>query len=147
MGNIAILPFGVHGDGGRGIRHPRRPGAGPIGGSSHFIGGALEVGVGHHGRAAVARADDEDRVEVVSSDRAVEVDVDEVEPGSRAPVAEQPRLDVLEPQRLAQQRVVQQVDLSDREVVRRPPVGVDAIELLGAERARRRLLVLRVQER
>ena len=71
-----------------------------------------------------------DRVEVARLDDAVQVRVDEVQPGRRAPVAEQPRLDVLEPQRLAQQRVVEQVDLADRQVVRRPPVGVDQVELL-----------------
>jgi len=32
-------------------------------------------------------------------------------------MAQQPRLDVLERQRLAQQRVVEQVDLPDREVL------------------------------
>jgi hypothetical protein len=37
---------------------------------------------------------------------------------------EQARLDVLRPERLAEQRVVEEVDLADREVVRRPPVGV-----------------------
>jgi len=79
---------------------------------------------------------DVDRAEVVPCDHAVEVGVDEVQPGRRAPVAEQPRLDVLERERLAQQRVVEQVDLSHREVVRGAPEGVEARELLGAERAR-----------
>ena len=48
---------------------------------------------------------------------------------------EQPRLDVLGLQRLSQQRVVQQVDLADREVVGRAPVGVDEGELLGGQRS------------
>ena len=52
-------------------------------------------------------------------------------PGRRAPVAEQPRLDVLRLERLAQQRVVEQVDLADRQVVGRAPVGVDPAELVG----------------
>ena len=59
---------------------------------------------------------------------AVHVRVDEVQPGRGAPVAEQARLDVLERQRLAQQRVVQEVDLPDRQVVGGAPVGVDQIE-------------------
>ena len=51
------------------------------------------------------------------------------EPGRGAPVAEQPRLDVLRPERLAQQRVVLQIDLADGQVVRGPPVGVEEVEL------------------
>ena len=66
------------------------------------------------------------RVEVAGRDDPVQVRVDEVQAGGGAPVAEQPRLDVLGPQRLAQQRVVEQVDLADRQVVGGPPVGVDA---------------------
>ena len=57
---------------------------------------------------------DVDRVEVARPDRAVQVRVDEVEPGRRAEVAEQARLHVLRLQRLAQQRVVEQVDLARR---------------------------------
>jgi hypothetical protein len=46
---------------------------------------------------------------------------------------QQPRLDVLERQRLAQQRIREQVDLPDREVVRGAPVGVQALPLVGAQ--------------
>jgi hypothetical protein len=45
-------------------------------------------------------------------------------------MAEQPRLDVLDRQRLAQERVVEEVDLADRQVVGRAPVGVDERELV-----------------
>ena len=58
-------------------------------------------------------------------------------PGHRAEVAEQPRLDVLGQQRLAQQRVGHQVDLADRQVVRRAPPGVEPAQRVGVERARR----------
>ena len=61
-------------------------------------------------------------------DDAIQVHVDEVQPGRRAPVPEQARLDVLERQRLAQQRIVEQVDLADREIVGRAPPGVDLRE-------------------
>ena len=86
----------------------------------------------------MARAGDVDRVEVARADRAVQVRVEEVQPGRRAPVAEQPRLDVLEAQRLAQQRVVEQVDLPDRQVVRGAPVGVEALAARRVRAARRR---------
>ena len=92
--------------------------------------GAFEPGIGDQRRAAVARAGDEDHVQVVRLDHAVQVQVDEVQPGRRAPVAEQPRLDVLDAQRLGQQRIVEQVDLADGEVVRGAPVGVHAREFV-----------------
>ena len=60
--------------------------------------------------------------------------VDEVQSRRRAEVAEQARLHVLGPQRLAQQRVVEQVDLADREIVRRTPVRVDQAQLLLGQR-------------
>ena len=50
--------------------------------------------------AAVAGAADVDHVEVVRLDHAVQVDVDEVQPRRRAPVAQQARLDVLDLERL-----------------------------------------------
>ena len=95
---------------------------------------ALEVGVRDEAGAAVAGAGDVDRAQVALADRAVQVDVEQVEAGRRAPVAEQPRLHVLRLQRLAQERVVEEVDLPDGEVVRGAPVGVDAAQLVGLER-------------
>jgi len=50
----------------------------------------------------------------------------------------QARLDVLGPQRLAQQRVVLQVDLGDGEVVRRLPVGDKTVQLGFAQLGHRR---------
>ena len=50
-------------------------------------------------------------------------------PGRRAPVAEQPRLDVLASERPSQERIVEQVDLADGEVVRRAPERVDFCQL------------------
>ena len=79
-------------------------------------------------------AGDENGVQIVRFDRAVDVRVDEVETGRRAPVAEQPRLDVLGAQRLAQQGVVEQVDLTDGEIVRGAPPRVEQIELACGER-------------
>ncbi len=96
--------------------------------------GALEVGVRHQGRAAVPGAGDVERLEVAPHDRAVHVRVDEAQAGRGAPVAEEPRLDVLDAQGLAQEGVVEQVDLPHRQVVRRAPPGVDAGELLVGER-------------
>jgi hypothetical protein len=55
---------------------------------------ALQVGVGHHSRAAVARPGHIEHVQVVMADHAVQMRVDEVLPWCRAPVAQQHALDV-----------------------------------------------------
>ncbi len=97
--------------------------------------GALEVHVRDQPRAAVARAGDVDRVEVALAYHAVQVRVDEVQARRRAPMAEQARLGVLDPQRLAQQRVLQQVDLAHRQVVGGAPVGVEQLQLGRSQRS------------
>ena len=98
--------------------------------------GPLEVDVRDDRRAAVARAGDVEHRLLGAADEPVELGVDEVQARRRAPVAEQPRLDVLGAQRLAQQRVVAQVDLRDRQVVRGLPVGEQPVELGVVERWR-----------
>jgi hypothetical protein len=55
--------------------------------------------------------------------------VDEVEARCRPPVAEKPRLDVLQFQRQLQERVVEQIDLTDREIVGGTPPCVDEFQL------------------
>ena len=105
--------------------------------------GALEIRVRHQPRPAVARSGDVDHLEVALGDDAIEVDVDEVQARRRPPVAEEPRLRVLELERLAQQRVVEQVDLADGEVVRGAPVRVHAAEkVVGERRHGRRILAV-----
>jgi hypothetical protein len=85
----------------------------------------LEVRVRDRGRPAVPRPHDVDGVEVPVADRTVHVRVDEVEPRRGAPVAEEAGLHVLGGEPLAQERVVEQVDLADGEVVRGAPVRVE----------------------
>ncbi len=99
--------------------------------------GALQPGAGVRARPAVPGAGDEDRIQVALDDQPVGVGVHQVEPGNRAEVAEQPRLDVLGDQRLAQQRVGLEVDLAHREVVGRAPPGIDPVQGVGVERAGR----------
>ena len=103
----------------------------------HLTIGALEIGAGHEAGPTVPGPGDEDRIEVVRADDPIEVRVDEVQARRGTEVAQQARLDVLWRKRHAQQRVVEQVDLADREVVRRAPPGVQALELVGSERAGR----------
>ena len=97
--------------------------------------GPFEIGVGDQSRAAVSGAGDVDHVKVVLLDEAIEVRVDEIEAGRRSPMSEQARLDVLLLERLTQQRIVEEVDLADREIVGRAPVGVDERALGFRQRA------------
>jgi hypothetical protein len=78
---------------------------------------ALQVRVSHERRTAVARTDDINYVEFLVPDDAIEVDVDEIEAGSGAPMADQARLDMLALQRFRQQRVVEKIDLTYRQIV------------------------------
>ena len=66
-----------------------------------FAVGAFEITVGEQRRPAVAGAGHEDDVAIVASDDAIEVGVDEIEPGCRAPVAEEARLDIVGDERPA----------------------------------------------
>ena len=81
-------------------------------------------------RAAVTGTGHVQHVEISLLDHAVHVRVQQVQPRGGAPVPEQARLDVLGQQGLTQQRVVEQVDLPDGQVVRGPPVGVQQRHLL-----------------
>ena len=93
----------------------------------------LQVRVRDVGRPAVARARDEDRVQVAHSDRAVQMRIDEVEARHGSEVAEQPRFHVLGLQRLPQERIAEQVDLPDREIVRGAPVAVEQLEVFAGQ--------------
>jgi predicted nucleotidyltransferase len=64
-------------------------------------------------------------------DEPVEMDIDEVQSRRRPPVAKQAFLEVLQLQRFLQQRIVTQIDLPDREVIRGAPVGVHVPEELA----------------
>ncbi len=98
--------------------------------------GSLEIRVGDQRRTAVTRAGDIDHVEVVLPDQPVEVRVNEVEAWRRAPMAEQTRLDVLPRERRLQKRIVEQINLADRQIVRRAPVGVDQSQFLFGQHLR-----------
>ena len=79
----------------------------------------------------------EDRIELPFSNRPIEVHVHEIQPRRRAEVTEQTRLDVRRTKRLAQQWIVEQVDLAYRQVVGGTPVAVERGELPGEKRGSR----------
>jgi len=108
--------------------------------------GPLEVGVRDQTRTAMPGAGDIDHVEVVLLDRPVQVNVDEVQAWRRSPVAEKPRLDVILCERLLEQRVVVEIDLADRQVVGRPPVGIDQCPIFVRQRGCHYCLLIPVIE-
>ena len=113
----ALQPFSVFGD---------------IG--VEFAVAPLEIGVRNERRPAVPRSREIDHVEVEFFDRPVHVQIDEIEPRRRSPVAEQPGLDVIYGERDFEERIVIKIDLPDREVIRRAPVGVHFFHLVGCQR-------------
>ena len=88
----------------------------------------FEIGVRHHPRPAMARADDVHHVQVVLLDQPVEVDIEKIQARRRAPMAQQAGLDVFELERLFEQRIVLQINLPDREIIGRAPVGVHFLQ-------------------
>ena len=91
---------------------------------------AFEIGVGDHPWPAMAGAADIDDVEVGRPDRAIEMGIDEIQPRRGSPMAEQARLDVLGPQLFLQQRIIEQVDLADGQIIGGAPIAVDQIEVV-----------------
>ena len=79
--------------------------------------GALEIGVRHDRRTAVAGTGNINDVDVVLANQPIEMHIDKILPRRCAPMPEQARLDVLGPQRLAQKRIRHQVDLADGQVI------------------------------
>ena len=73
----------------------------------------LPVVIGDHPGAAMAGSANVNDVEIQGADSTIEVNVDEVEPGCRAPMSQQARFDVLWPQRFLQQRIIEQINLTD----------------------------------
>src|SRR5512143_548952 len=101
----------------------------------------FQICVGYHAGTSMPGAADEDNIEVMGLDQAVKMHVDEVEPRCRAPVSQQPGFYVLQLQGLLEQRIVIEIDLSDRKVVCRTPVCVHGFKLFRGERVRHRNLL------
>ena len=95
-----------------------------------FAVAALEIGVGDQGWAAVAGTGDVDHVQIMQSDRPVQMDVDKILPGRRSPVPDHKRLDMRQRERLAQHRVFVEVNLTHREIVCGAPVRVEQAQFV-----------------
>src|SRR5437773_8392229 len=99
--------------------------------------GPLEIRGPEDAGRAVSGARHQDRVQVVLIDQPVEMDVDKAEARTRAPVAEKTLLDMLDLQRLAQQRIGAQVDHAGGQVIARAPVSMNFAQLFGGKPLRR----------
>ena len=96
---------------------------------------AFQVDVGDNTRAPVPRPGDIDGVQVMLDDEPIHLDVDEIQTGRGAPVAEQARFDVFKSERLTEQRIFEQINLADRKIVGGAPIRVHLAEFIGGERA------------
>src|SRR5580658_2978908 len=89
----------------------------------------LKICIRHHSRTAMSWPAHKDHVEITRFDDAVKMGVDKVKPRSGAPVTEEAWLDVIWPQRFPQQRIVQQIDLPDREEIGGSPVAIEQLKV------------------
>ena len=76
---------------------------------------------------AVTRASDREHVQSIALDYSVQMDIEKVKPWRGAPMPKQTRINVLTLQRLSQQRVVVQINLTDLKIVDRSPIGVHVL--------------------
>jgi hypothetical protein len=74
---------------------------------------SLQVCVCHNPRSPVSRTSNKDDIQIIFLDNTVEMNIDEVQSGSPTPMAKQPRLHVLQFQRLFKQWIVIQIYLAD----------------------------------
>src|SRR5579885_301479 len=110
---------------------------------SHILGhlrvnlriGAFQIDVCHQRGATVSWSGKVDNVCILLLNQPVQVDVDEAEAGRCAPVAEQTRLDMLQAQRLAQQGIVLEIDLSNGQIVGSQPVALHLVKQFWRKRA------------
>src|SRR5215475_5882714 len=80
----------------------------------------------------MAGSADVDDVEIGSPDRAVEVGIDEVEPRRGSPVPEQAGLDVFGLERLFEQRIGEQIDLPNGEIIGGTPITIEKFHVIRA---------------
>jgi hypothetical protein len=92
--------------------------------------GALEISISHDSGPAVTWSRDVDHIQVVLLDDSVEMDVDEIEPGSRAPMSQEAGFHMLNSQEFTKQRILQEIDLANRKIVRGTPVAIDLSYLI-----------------
>jgi len=96
--------------------------------------GAFQIGIGYDSRPAMAWSGDVDHIQAVFLDDPVEMNVDEIEPGSRTPMTQKPGFDMLNFQRFTKQWIPQEVDLSDGKIIGGTPVGINLPYVIRGKR-------------
>ena len=92
--------------------------------------GALEVGIGDDAGTAVARSDHVHHVQITRLDHPVEMRVNEIQTRRGAKMTEEPWFHVVRQEWLPQERVIHQIDLTNRAVVGGSPIAIDGPELV-----------------
>ena len=98
----------------------------------NFAPSAFEINIAHNRRAAMTGTGDVKHIQVILLDDPVQMHINEILSRRRAPVPDHQRLHVREFQRTLQQRIVVEINLADREIVGRAPVGIDLLERVPA---------------
>src|ERR1700752_1607543 len=96
--------------------------------------GSFEVSWTENARRAMPRTGQEDHVEIVLLDEPAQVNIYKRQPWAGSPVSQQTTLDMFRAQRFRQQRIIQQIDHAQAEVIASSPAGVGPAQLLSAER-------------
>src|SRR5271166_2314259 len=79
----------------------------------NFTPSAFKINIAHERRATVAGTGDVEHVQVIFLDNPVQMHIDEILARRRAPVSDHQWLYVRQFQRLLEQRIVIEIDLSD----------------------------------
>src|SRR5579863_2797321 len=75
----------------------------------------------------------EDGIDIVLLDKAIEVNVGKAEPGAGPPVAQQPILYVLWLEAFTKQGIIPQINHAHSEVIARTPICIDFAPLFGRQ--------------
>ena len=77
------------------------------------------------------RPSDENYIQVELFDEPIEMNINKIQAGRRAPVSEQARFDLVDFKGLAQKRVLEKLYLPDGKVVCRAPVRMHRAQFFG----------------
>ncbi|MPN00378.1 hypothetical protein SDC9_147572 [bioreactor metagenome] len=91
---------------------------------------AIQPVLCHHGIASVPRPGQVDHIEIILSDHTVQMGIDKVLSGDRAPMTNDFVFDVFAAQWFAQQRIVKQIKLARSQIIAGTPPGIQQVQLL-----------------
>src|SRR5580704_12641864 len=85
----------------------------------------------------MSRSGDVNDICIMLFDEPIQMNVNEILSRRSSPVPKQPWFDLLCLERLSQQGILEEVDLTDAEIIRGSPVAVDLVEHVWRQRPRR----------